>query len=131
MSLKLIDAYHLRSKISHKYESEKYVNEILNYINHQVKEAGKQSKSEIIFKLPSQFVVGKLSSKEAMNLIHGTVCKKLEEAHYDIQYKYLTSESLEVISGKNEEGAWIKISWKDIYEDAEIEEMANYLKKFK
>ncbi len=127
--MSLLDAYHLQSKVSHKYESDKYCNEILASINVEIKDAISQRQSQIVFKLPSQFTVGKLDNKKSKTLIHGKVIKALLDKHYDIKYKDLKYDSPEVLSGENSEGARIKISWKDMFEDKEIDEMEDLIKR--
>jgi hypothetical protein len=124
----LQDAYTLQSKISHKYESNKIINELISSINVYIRDAVKEKKSSIVYKLPSQFDIHKLDHKKSQTLIYGSLIKRLDEKHYDVKIKITNKNSTDVVIGKTIEGAWLHISWKDCYEDVEFDDLDDLIK---
>jgi hypothetical protein len=103
------------------------VKDILYLLKTEIDAAVNNKKDSIVYKLPTQFAlnVAGITIQELRTIIYYNIVKELEENDYEIKLKINTQK--DVIEKNVNEGAFIQISWKNVYKDIEVADMREYL----
>lgn len=126
----LQNALTVRANCSHRRESDRLVQDELKVISVQIGDAKLDRRNDIVHKLPMHFGIKNLNDEKARIYIHGKMLKHLLDKGYDVKISKINPDDERVKSGSLSEGYYMKISWKDEFEELELKDLEDLLQSY-